>query len=158
MDWFFYSCYLSLFYTSVMNFLFKLKTRCKDFLNLIYFKRNHMLCCIIQLNWTVNRQLVSSYKQYFSFSLILPLKILPDAHSNKFVQKDCSVSGLDVRKIPHMWSSRAFIKLLIFGVCLPYPSTDMRFCMWMCRPVDVYKKIVGEEVLNQDKSSNQKPD
>ena len=33
---------------------------------------------------------------------------------------------LDVRKILCMWPSHAFMKFIIFGVCLPCPSTGMR--------------------------------
>ena len=33
--------------------------------------------------------------------------------------------GLDVRKILHLWPLHAFKKLIIFGVCLPCPSTGL---------------------------------
>ena len=41
-------------------------------------------------------------------------------------------SGQDIGKITCVWPVHAFMKLIIYGVCLPYPSTGMQSHMQAC--------------------------
>lgn len=69
-------------------------------------------------------------KLYFSLLVIF-------WHKNGIIVKFVYITGLDVRKTLHVWPLHAVMKLIIFGMCLPCPSTGMQLhmqgcgCMWL---------------------------